>query len=98
MKDMGGLNQSTINGRMGALRGIKAREIRRVMADLKAREVSELEREGRFRCLPEEGRAISLQLCLETRRKEAKHLPGRTPPCGVGSTGQSVAQSPFAKL
>jgi hypothetical protein len=32
------------------------------MADLKAREVSELEREGRFRCLPEEGGAISLQL------------------------------------
>ena len=62
MKDMGGLNQSTINGRMGAHRGIKAREIRRVMADLKAREVSELEREGRFRCLPEEGGVISLQL------------------------------------
>ena len=31
MKDMGGLNQSTINGRRGALRGIKAREIRRVI-------------------------------------------------------------------
>jgi hypothetical protein len=41
IKDMGGLNQSTIIGGIEELPGIKAGEIRRVMEDLKAGEVSE---------------------------------------------------------
>ena len=49
MKAMGGINQNTTNGRMGDLPGIKAKEI------------SETEREGRFRGIREEGRAINLQ-------------------------------------
>ena len=64
MKDMGGLNQSTKNGRRGDLRGKKAREIRRTEEDLpgiKIREISEMEGEGRFRWIREEGRAVNLR-------------------------------------